>query len=716
MTNTGTDFWIDDWRVRPSLNRMEQPGRTEQVEPRIMEVLVALAMQPGEVVTREALLETVWADVAVGDDPLNRAISELRKIFGDDPRQPRFIETIRQRGYRLIAAVSHEPPPYLGDGLRLTVDADGNELLGGDVRPLQARPREDGKPAREWPVMLVWGGLVVAFVALALWWRWPLVEDVPTRVVLRPAPFTSYPGREYGADWSPDGNWVAFSWEDSTDRFNIYTKVPSSDTPQQITQGGYDHNPAWSPDGQQIAFMRTWTGCEVRVVAATGGRTRELAPCAKHRHNQISWSPSGDVIAYVNDEDGPAAIFLVDPESRETRRLTTPPAGSTDGLPAFSPDGQHVVFVRSTSLGLDNLYRVPATGGEPLRLTNDNQRISATAWDAPEAIHYTSDRDGAYALMAFPLTDGGPPEWLVAGGDAVHRPTLNLAAQRLVYQQHSLDKNIWRVTLDPEQGLSEPEAFIASTRWDLSPSFSPDGRQIAFMSNRSGSYEIWVADADGSDPARLTDFGGPFVGNPRWSPDGRQIAFDARRDGNADVFVIDTDGGTPRRVTTHAGADVVPAWGQAGASLYVSSNRSGTWQVWRVALAEGDSTATQVTPNGGYAPALSADGNTLYYTKRDVPGLWALDLARGTETRPLARLPRNEWGTWHLIGDAVYFIEHDADGNGTLTYHNLGAGITFAVAPLSAHNPGLTVSPDGRTLLYVQIDRDESDLMEVSLQ
>src|SRR5690606_19433174 len=117
--------------------------------------------------------------------------------------------------------------------------------------------------------------------------------------------------------------------------------------------------------------------------------------------------------------------------------------------------------------------------------------------------------------------------------------------------------------------------FIASTRWDMSPQYAPDGTRIAFVSNRSGSYEIWVAGADGQGAVALTAFGGPIVGAPRWSHDGTALAFDARTDGNADVYVVDVAGGRPRRLTADPADDVAPSWSHDGRWIYFSASRSG---------------------------------------------------------------------------------------------------------------------------------------------
>ena len=101
----GSDFRVGAWLVRPSLNTVSRNGASIHVQPKAMEVLVSLASQPGEAIPKDQLLKTIWPDTFVTDDVLVGSISELRRVFEDDAREPRFIQTIPKRGYRLVAPV-----------------------------------------------------------------------------------------------------------------------------------------------------------------------------------------------------------------------------------------------------------------------------------------------------------------------------------------------------------------------------------------------------------------------------------------------------------------------------------------------------------------------------------------------------------------------------------------------------------------------------------
>src|SRR5262249_51711904 len=100
-----SEFRLGSWVVQPTLNTVSCNGKTTRLEPKMMEVLTYLAQQRGSVVSKEQLIRAVWGDTFVTDDVLTRCISELRRVLEDDPKEPRFIETIPKRGYRLIPIV-----------------------------------------------------------------------------------------------------------------------------------------------------------------------------------------------------------------------------------------------------------------------------------------------------------------------------------------------------------------------------------------------------------------------------------------------------------------------------------------------------------------------------------------------------------------------------------------------------------------------------------
>jgi Tol biopolymer transport system component len=258
--------------------------------------------------------------------------------------------------------------------------------------------------------------------------------------------------------------------------------------------------------------------------------------------------------------------------------------------------------------------------------------------------------------------------------------------------------------------------FITSQREDDSPRFSPDGKKVAFASNRAGSMEIWVCPSDGGDPLQLTHMITP-AGSPRWSPDSRYLVYDSQQEMQGDLFVIDAEGGLPRRLTTEPSAETVPSWSRDGAWIYFCSNRSGDRQLWKMPAAGGQ--AVQVTRKGGFEAVEAPDGKTLYYSKRaGVNGLWTVPSAGGEEL-PVPELAQaGFWRSWTMTDDGIYFIANE--GSAPPRPLKFFSFATRQVAQIGTvdrdplwYVPGLAISPDGRWLLFGQYDRNMSNVMLV---
>jgi len=573
-------------------------------------------------------------------------------------------------------------------------------------------------------VVLVLGMITLAGITVALY---KIVGRNQFSAALPPVkvvPFTTFPGREVQPAFSPDGNQIAFAWNGEKGKnFDIYVKLVNTATPPlRLTSNAADDlYPAWSPDGHQIAFVRqSGSGISIFLVPALGGPERKLysgtsAFISLYEYgNALSWSPDGKYLAFSGQlsPQEPNSIFLLSLENLEKRQITTPPVGSIgDSTPAFSPDGKVLAFVRGTSSRDVEIYVMPAAGGEPKRLTFDHRSGRSLAWTADgREIVFASWFYGSLSLWKVSAA-GGAPEQLAVGGVGASTVAISRQGNRLAYSQEFRDTNIWRIGIGGSSSNRGPNRIISSTRQDYGPQYSPDGKRIVFSSGRSGSSEIWVCDADGSNPAQVTSFGGPDVGSARWSPDGGQIAFDSIAAGHRDIFVVSAEGGKPRRLTEDVADDVRPSWSLDGRWIYFGSNRTGEWQVWKTPAEGGQ--AVQVTRQGGREAFESFDSNFVYYSKSfGIPGIWRIPRAGGEEIRVLDEPLQ---GFWALVRNGIYFVNPKTTPHPTIEFFSFDTGHSTQVAPIEKElqlvYPSLAVSPDGRSLLYVQVDSFESDIV-----
>jgi Tol biopolymer transport system component len=574
-------------------------------------------------------------------------------------------------------------------------------------------------------------GLAI-LIGVGLWFSFLRPQAPTLRPPLQTTPLTSYVGMENMPVFSPDGKQVAFAWDgEKGDTLDIYVKLVEAGTPHRLTTHPADDSfPAWSPDGSHIAFRRhTQESDAVYLLPSLSGPERKLADIFPRL---LGYAVGGDGLAYSldgkflavpdkNSAGEPFSIVLISTETGEKRKLSSPPGGSIgDNTPVFSPDGSQIAFSRLSSQGVEDIYLMAAEGGEPMRLTSDNRIIRDLDWTADgREIVFISQRAGDTGLWRISASGGTPERLVTAVGHTINRLSISRKGDRLVYSQQFLDTNIWRVELPGAKGrASAPTMLISSSKYDSNPQYAPEGKRMTFRSDRSGSFEIWACESDGSNQVQLTNFSGPEVGSPCWSPDGRRIAFDARFEGNPDIFVISADGGRPRRLTEEPAEEIVPNWSRDGRWIYFGSNSSGSLQIWKVPADGGE--ARQVTKGGGSVAHESTDGKFLYYTKgRNVAGIWRVPVEGGAETVVLNMHKAGYWGAWTVVEQGIYFITAEQFAHPAIEFFSFTTGRVTAVAALAKPfrpwtNPeGLSVSPDGRWIVFTQEDRADTDIMLV---
>ena len=603
-------------------------------------------------------------------------------------------------------------------------DAKEESVSGVSVRvPVAAKAAIAAKPrASRLPLYAALAAAVV-LGAGGVWWKMGRTQKPASKVV----PFTST-GTANDPAFSPDGKLIAYSAAGPDGNVDIYVQQVGLGSPLRLTTDpAPDLGPVFSPDGRYIAFTRRAT---LILIPALGGAERELGLGIGS-----DFSPDGKTIAVTSRDSATSAvgIFLVSLDTGQRQRLTSAPAPSSDLYPRFSPDGRFIAFARSFSAQSAEVDTVPAGGGDVKRVAGDNRAIEGLAWmpDGSEIVYSTrrlgrpeelwSVASVGRAILS-PAGSGGTPQPVPEAGENAYSPAISRAENRLAYVHKTYDENIWRLDLTPDGRLSGSQSkLIASTWQDNAPQYSPDGKKIAFASDRSGSYEIWVGNADGSGAVQLTSQGG-HAGTPRWSPDSRSIAFDGNLNGNADVFAIDAGGGAPRRITTspaNGHARGVPAWSSDGKWIYYTSNQTGRYEIWRASADGGQE--SQLTHQGGFDPRESPDGKQLYYLKkRNASEIWKI-LPEGGEESPVLTDPaaQTDFAWWQPFDGGIYFVSRapkSSPEEDRVQFFNFATKNIDLIAPTSKRVSafgGFSVSPDRRHIIFAQVDQDESDIMLV---
>ena len=719
---------------------LRKEGRRIRLQEQPFQILRMLLESPGELVTREDIRKGLWPEgrVVEFDHGINAAVKRLRDALRDSAERPRYIETLARRGYRFIGELdaadrSRPAEPLIVIPLPQTIPVrrPRREIVQGS----------DGPPTPRRSVLRAAAGIALLAIAGTAIWRFERTST--DRQTPAPVPLTSYPGQEVEPSFSPDSRQVAFSWNGANqDNFDIYVKEIGKDHPVRLTTDSRrDFSPAWSPDGQTIAFGRILsdTRSAIYLIPVHGGTERKLAesvtPAAYRPGPFVAWSPDGKWIAYSDTDDAggqlaptgsrAVSLFLIStetgPETGRKRALTSHPPNSVgDSGPAFAPDGHALAFIRTQNVALSKLYRLPLAhnltpSGEPRPVTSGSAWTSSPSWspDGREII-FAAGPWGLPQLWRVAETGNPAPLRLAFSDGHANEPVVSRRGQ-LAYSERSTDANIWRTELSPAgEAAGAPKPFAASTLSDSSPSFSPDGKRVVFASDRGGNREIWICDADGSNTIQLSSLRAPIAGSPSWSPDSSRVVFDANPDGQFHLYTTAASGGVVRRLTNAPGDEAHGRWSPDGRWIYFMSSRSGQRQIWKIPANGGE--ALQVTRNGGVVPYPPADGEFLYYSERagqrESNGLGGLRRLRLTDGRDEQILPSVTYMNVAAVRDGIYFIPRaEAGERHSVNFFSFKTKqVTPIVRLTGAVSEGLAVSPDGRSLLYTQIDSTISDL------
>jgi eukaryotic-like serine/threonine-protein kinase len=548
-------------------------------------------------------------------------------------------------------------------------------------------------------------------------------------------PVTSYLGDEREASLSPDGNQVAFSWNgEKGDNRDIYVKQIGGQTPLRLTQDPAEDNyPAWSPDGSQIAFLRQrdadhW---EIELVSSLGGPERKLYQVSLNTtflggaHPLLAWGPDGKQIVFTQAyKETVGRLYVL---SLETGLAHLLQLGSFhdifyDSSPSISPDGRRLAFTRFSGLSNGILMEQrlrpgiePA--GEPTVIPGSGPYPSSPCWSPDGKRLVFADRHRIFAWEV-----GGSVRPIYTASEALGglTATWRTGHLRAITASRSDNSYIWALPIDPVTHTVSGPAVprIRSSARNDSPRFSPDGRTLAFRSNRGGFGELWLADADGKNQRQLTRLDAYITGYPRWSPDGKQITFHARLPEVPQVYVVDADGGVPRKVTSAAFGFFAPIWAMDGKHLFATGKADGKDEVFRIGVADGKTEPLF----GASESAPTSDGKRILYGKVMEPGIFSRALEGDPSRNPEERLVDDFivlYGSMLPVPSGIYYTGFTPQGKPTaFRFFDYATHRSKDIAPAPfGVGSGLTLPPDQHELLYSALnDSSGADLLLLEFQ
>ena len=695
---------FDDFELNTRAGELRKAGIKLKLTGQPLLVLAALLERPGDLVARDELQKRLWPDTFVDvDHNLNTAINKIREALGDSAESPRYVETIPRRGYRFIGTVEAPAPAVI------------------PIKPIHA-----ATPDPKWVKI---GAFIAAVIVISIGaevgLRWfhhpPPAENKIETALLNAVPFTTMPGEETSPAFSPDGSRIAFAWngdpENGGKGFDLYVKAIGSETLLRLT-----HHPsvwlnaAWSPDGTQIAFHRM-AGADtgIYVVPALGGPERKLRPTRfpLPGFNTVSWSPDGKWLAFPDLLPGEdrAMIYLLSPETLEEKRIPNSPKCDAQGGPEFSHRGDYLAYVCFRSKDEFDFYSLALASGQAQKVLSVSELANGLTWSAndKDLLSVLANNFPTNQLSEISVANGSLRHIAFTGG--IEQPTVSSRGEMLAFVSITVGLNIWRRDLlSPNSPAVE---LVPSTQSQENAAFSPDGKRIVFASFRSGVLGVWVSNIDGSNLAQISN---PQYesGSPQWSPDGKKVAFDSRPADRWEIQVADVLDGIPRKLITSISSMYRPHWSRDGNWIYFRSYEAGRAGLYRCPASGGDAIQLSEDPRG-VSPQESPDGRKVYFAGSEAHTvLKSIDLSPtpGQESVVDGMPPilLSELVTFSPAG--IYFVP--ADSPRSLRFFDFDSKKTHTIFEVDKDfGSGLSVSPDGRWIIYSQVGDMNRDIMLV---
>jgi DNA-binding winged helix-turn-helix (wHTH) protein/Tol biopolymer transport system component len=590
-------FIFTDVEVREREFSLVKAGEALSVEPKAFRVLLILLRNPQRLIPKDELLTAVWGDTAVSENSLARSIALLRRLLGDEARDPRFIETVATVGYRWVCKVD------------VFEEASGEAQAPDHPPVLHNEKKKTGNRKRIWVWALASGGVLAVCLAAALW------------LLLRPLPpprITSYTRITH------DGHGKILG---GTDGSRVYFTQASPLTVKQVGANGGEiagvpmnvqaaemELSDVSPDGANALVWTTEAGHlsnTMWVAPLLGGSAKRLGDGQNE-----AFSPDGSSVIYSTLGGD---IYLKRVDGTENRKLAH--VGSVAQFYSWSPDRKTIRFSEGGSLwemasdgsGLHRLlpdWKEPGTqccgkwtpDGHFFLFDVGSRSSGSQIWALDERRRPFRARTSAPVRLTT-----GPVRW---GQLVPSRDGTRIFAEGLT-TRGELSR------IDPRTGILQPLLGGISAEF---AAFSPNGASVAYVSYPEGT--LWKADQDGANSVQLAAVAGDIL-NPRWSPDSKQILFTANTYDqlHPSIHLVSAEDGTPQRILTGDGADMHDAnWSPDGKRVLFAR---GAWathnedtdlrildlESGKVSVVPGSSGmfSPRWSPNGRFILALFAD-------------------------------------------------------------------------------------------------------------
>lgn len=564
-------YWVADYLVDPARNQVTRSQKTYLLQPKVLAVLNLLAQNAGKVVSHETLMREVWPDTYVSPNTLQRCIAEVRKALGDNSRTQSVVKTHSKQGYSLEVDVKPDEPV--------------------------SKPEAQAKHS-PFHVALFSVVILVLLGAFFFGFRFNQQDAVRYETI---TPLTATDAKEFYPDYSPDGRYMVFHRYLGVCENHIWAKDLKTQNEIQLTRDSAVYGQhSWSSDGSQLAFTvqencaknKTersicWQLHTLDFAAAikTPQPSVERLNCENKRVSRPRWLADGSILMMEHSQ--PAKIVRYLPSTDQLSDFYTPTENRLTHFDLAQKSGLVAVFEQDRSLR--NSWTL---------LDESAAQVSTNTFTLPQGLsifqriepNFTPDEDRFLLNTSqglYTLTFAGsilPVD--IVRPTRLFTPVADKHNEKILATQGQVDSDIalFRLAKD-SQDMSLPKSLARSNSYDANAKFQPGGDSIAFMSKRSGTSQIWMANS--SQVIQQSQFPpNTHLSSLHWAPDGSSLVTVT----NDKIAILSLDG-TLHHIDLHYPVRSVLQWIDKD-NLLIEGILNSTYQTIRVNLSDFSSEST----------------------------------------------------------------------------------------------------------------------------
>jgi len=698
MTEIGSTergFSFDRFKMWPTERLLTNGDEIVHLTPRVFDLLEVLVKNSGQVVSKEVLLDTVWAERNVEEGNINRTVSTLRKHLGLQTNGNDFIETVPKFGYRFLAHVSEIEP-------ETSIAVENNVAAMSPSR------------FKTIAIVVLLLAVATAIGAFALWRQsgTARVLSAEKNVLIR---LTNSDIDEGKPEFTADGR-IRFFRETSF-VMNADGSNARRDASIPNLRSGI-----WSPDAAKVMFYKEGDTKTAYFANADGNGEIKLP----FTFGNCQWSADGTRFLYqsgVRQADGGvnSNIYFYNVESGVIDTIVESP--SFDGDPSFAPDENSILFVSDRDGNLD-IYSKDLTTGEIKRLTVDPAHDAFPTY-SPDAtqIIFSSQRDKEDRDIFIMNADGTGVRRVtdLASNENINNASWSRDGTKILLLSDSSGKdNVFMMNIEP---FAPTPMFPKSL--DQVRSITPvpgNDKFVATIETSAENFEFWLLDSAGEKIAKIASTN--ILSVPKVSPDGSQIVFVNKIDGNSEIFTLSLDGGEPQNISNHPHTDAAPAYSSDGTRIVFVSNRGDNRAAYGIFTmnADGGNVRQLYFANSfAHYPTYSPDGKRIIFNDDKIGGktgnfeLFSIDAETGGDEQRLTF--RRRYDVQPAIspdGKRIAFVS-DAGGNSEIYLMNADGSSLVRITRDIADDNYPVWSSDGGKIFFTTNRSGKFEIFSVAI-